>query len=69
MENNFECRYLSVGGTFCYYYDQDIGLNDLKCNNCEMNEDCNYCSWSNLVQFEHLCKDCKVKVESDTDAK
>lgn len=61
MKNNFECRYISVGGTFCYCYDQHIGLNDIECNTCYMKDDCNYCSWTNLVKFEHLCKECKIK--------
>lgn len=69
MKNNFECKYISVGGTFCYCYDQDIGLNDLECSSCEMSDDCNYCSWSNLSKYEHLCSICKLNDKHCTKCK
>lgn len=62
MKNNFDCRYASVGGTFCFHYDSEIGLNGTECPNCEMNNVCNYCSWEKT--HKHHCKDCENKEES-----
>ena len=61
MKNNFECRYKSVGGTFCFYYDKDI-IDDLKnneCDNCEINNYCDCCDWKKIMYPEN-CKSCSI---------
>ncbi len=60
MKNNFECRYKSVGGSYCFYYDSEIGLNGTECNDCEMNNDCEYCNWAQDIQngSTRYCENC-----------
>ena len=66
MNNNFECRYMSVGGTFCFYYDKELEYdsdND-ECNNCEMNNSCEYCAWK--ISHQENCNNCSVlEVENE----
>jgi hypothetical protein len=47
MKKNFECCYMSVGGTLCLYYDSNIidDLGNNECKSCEMNNSCEYCLW------------------------
>jgi hypothetical protein len=63
MNNNFECKYMSVGGTFCFHYDYEIGLNDTECHNCEANNNCECCDWK--TSHPENCKDCIVKEGED----
>ena len=59
MECNFECCYMSVGGTYCFHNDSNIidDLGNNECNDCDMNLSCNYCSW-NLSEEKKFCVDC-----------
>lgn len=61
MKRNYDCRYSSIGGLYCYHYDKNI-IDDLKnkeCDKCEINNDCNYCSWQ--ISHPKNCIDCMVE--------
>ena len=55
--NNFECKYSSIGGTFCFCYDSQIGLNGTECNSCELNNNCGNCIWETVNPEK--CADCE----------
>ena len=57
LENNFECNYKSVGGTYSCKHDDQI--NKYGCEICEINNTCEYCYWR---ESEH-CKNCLVLPE------
>lgn len=61
MKNNFDCKYSSVGGTFCHHYDNEIidDLDNNECNSCEMNNTCEYCSWE--ITHKQNCVNCIIK--------
>ena len=63
MEDNFECRYVSIGGTYCFHYDEEIvdDLGNNECNDCDMNKSCKYCHWG-LAKMQDICKDCKNQI-------
>ena len=63
MRNNFECRYMSVGGTYCFHYDYEIGLNDTECYNCEANNNCDCCAWK--LSHQENCAECSILEEED----
>lgn len=63
MNSNFECCFMSVGGTFCFHHDSEIGLNGIECNSCEMNKNCEYCDWK--ISHPENCKNCTVKEGED----
>ena len=47
MKEGFECCYMSVGGTYCFYFDKEIvdDLGNEECDVCDMNQSCEYCYW------------------------
>ena len=61
-KGNFECCYMSVGGTMCLYFDTNILDNegDGKCESCVMNNNCEHCLHE-LMQHRENCINCNIK--------
>lgn len=52
---------MSIGGTFCFHYDVEFGLNGTECNDCEMNNNCEYCAWK--LSHQENCNNCSMLLE------
>lgn len=59
MDNNFECRYINFPGTYCF--DKEEMITPEECNDCEINNNCEYCVWK--LTNPELCEKCKFKEE------
>lgn len=57
MENNFECKYLSIGGDCMDNKDIDTWK---ECKGCKREDNCSYCTWKNSHE-EGNCSKCTLK--------
>lgn len=57
MENNFECKYLSIGGDCMDNPDIDTWN---ECKGCKRKDNCSYCTWENSHK-EGNCSNCTLK--------
>lgn len=62
MKNNFDCKYVDMPGTYCFFYDKEI-VENKDCKNCANINKCEHCYIGEVDK--KACINCKNKQEEE----